>query len=78
MDYGVRNHWCEGLKQYQEASTISCIPKFDDYGNTEGCDDTNYVSIIYCPFCGQKLMSVEEYKTYERTETSKLNDLTNL
>lgn len=58
----VRGHLCEGLKKYQEFSTYSCIPKFTRKGYTVGCDGKNYIPILYCPFCGEKLSSVKLYK----------------
>jgi hypothetical protein len=58
----VRGHLCEGLKKFQEYSTYSCIPKFEENGSISGCDATNEVRIIFCPFCGEKLIEVKEYK----------------
>lgn len=60
-DISVRGHLCEGLKKFQESSTYSCIPRFTDKGYTSGCDDTNYVPLIYCPFCGEKLPTIKKY-----------------
>jgi len=58
----VRGHLCEGLKRFQENSTYSCIPKFNKEGEVEGCDATNEIRIIFCPFCGEKLIESKEYK----------------
>jgi hypothetical protein len=76
----VRGHMCEGLKKYQEFSRYSCIPDFSKEGFTRGCDDTNYIPILYCPFCGEKLLPVKLYKckcnncentweTYDKSES---------
>lgn len=59
----IRNHMCEGLKRFQEYSTFSCIPKYNEDGSISGCDDTNYIRITHCPFCGEYLGKVE-YKKY--------------
>lgn len=58
----VRGHMCEGLKKYQEFSTYGCIPDLSEEGYTRGCDDTNYVPILFCPFCGEELLKPKRYK----------------
>lgn len=60
-DKKVRGHLCAGLKKYQENSTYDCIPNFTEKGFTRGCDDTNDIPIIYCPFCGKKLPKIKKY-----------------
>ena len=57
----IRGHMCEGLRKYQEYSTFGCIPDFTEEGYTRGCDDTNYVPILYCPFCGKELPKPKVY-----------------
>ena len=50
----VFGHLCDGLRQYQAAGG-GCTPLFNKDGETDGCDDTNMIAIIYCPFCGVQL-----------------------
>lgn len=57
----VRGHMCMKLKEYQESSTYGCIPSLSEEGYTNGCDDTNYTPILYCPFCGEKLPKPKVY-----------------
>lgn len=61
----IRGHKCEGLKEFQDSSTYSCIPCYDEEGCMMGCDDTNYVLPSYCPFCGEKLPDVSLNKNIE-------------
>jgi hypothetical protein len=58
----IRGHMCEGLRRFQDYSTYSCIPSFNENGSISGCDDTNEIRIKYCPFCGEELAEVKEYK----------------
>lgn len=58
----IRGHMCEGLKRFQDYSTYSCIPNFNENGSISGCDATNEIRIKFCPFCGEKLVEVKEYK----------------
>jgi len=58
----VRGHLCEGLKRYQTYSRYECIPKFSNKGYTIGCDDTNRIPLLYCPFCEEKLSTIKLYK----------------
>lgn len=58
----VRGHSCEGLVKFQKFSTYSCIPSYDEDGTISGCDGTNEIPILYCPFCGDKLKSPVIYK----------------
>lgn len=55
----VKNHLCEGMKEFQARAfgsyDYNCIPIFDEEGNCRGCDDVNYNKIQFCPFCGTKL-----------------------
>lgn len=53
----VRNHTCPKLRQYQEHAEEygACRPRFSEDGETVGCDETNWIKIEYCPFCGVKL-----------------------
>lgn len=70
----VRGHTCEGLERYQSRinyagepePSYGCTPNFDGDGRTRGCDSTNYMPIVFCPFCGEKL---DEFKgdPYERS-----------
>ena len=49
-------HTCEGLKEHFKAAEDSaCVPRFTDEGTIQGCDDENRVTVIYCPYCGEKL-----------------------
>lgn len=56
----IRGHICEGLRKYQENGG-GCVPDFTKEGYTRGCDDTNGIPIVYCPFCGEKLSPVFIY-----------------
>lgn len=51
----VKGHLCELLKKYQEVED-QCCPNFNSDGSTRGCDNYNSDKIIYCPFCGIKLL----------------------
>lgn len=53
--YEVRGHLCAGLQRHLEAATYACIPRLDKLGQIVGCDDSNYVSIAFCPWCGAAL-----------------------
>jgi hypothetical protein len=50
----VLGHMCDALKKYQDSGG-GCVPSFNEEGHTVGCDDTNEIPIIFCPFCGIKL-----------------------
>lgn len=54
-NWKVLGHLCDGMKEHQNYATFSCIPIITKEGNIEGCDDTNYIKIKYCPYCGEKL-----------------------
>ena len=53
-EYAVRGHLCDGLLAFQRRGG-GCTPCFGENGQTNGCDDTNYLLLIFCPFCGVKL-----------------------
>ena len=59
----VLGHTCSGLTRFQSRIARNgrsepdypCRPVFDERGCVEGCDDTNYMPIEWCPFCGKQL-----------------------
>lgn len=51
----VLGHHCDGLREFQEASTYGCIPDITERGIVAGCDDSNPVPIRFCPMCGVSL-----------------------
>lgn len=49
----VLGHTCVGLTAFQvEAKRSQCVPRLTAHGTIAGCDDTNAVSIVWCPWCG--------------------------
>ena len=55
MSKTVCGHMCEGLQTFQDAANTVCIPRLDDDGRVDGCDDFNPVPLRYCPFCALSL-----------------------
>lgn len=58
----VRGHRCDGLnKHFAEAGRSKafeqhcCTPSLDPMGRIEGCDGTNMVPIVFCPWCGVQI-----------------------
>ena len=51
----VRGHICSGLIEHWEYAHYGCIPRLGNLGELCGCDDTNHIYILYCPYCGIKL-----------------------
>lgn len=59
----VRGHLCEGLRRGQEAGG-GCKPRYNEKGSLSGCDDTNYVPILFCPYCGERIpIEWDEYES---------------
>lgn len=64
----VLGHTCSGLTRFQSRIADNgkpepdypCRPVFDARGCVEGCDDTNYMPIEWCPFCGVRLAPPQE------------------
>lgn len=54
MVESVRGHICERLERFQNEGG-GCEPSLTAAGNVQGCDATNYVFILFCPFCGIRL-----------------------
>lgn len=48
----VLGHTCAGLAAFQAAAWTVCVPRLTDRGTIAGCDDTNEVPIVWCPWCG--------------------------
>src|SRR3989304_2456162 len=56
----VLGHLCSGLESFQiEGQSSTCIPQFSNDGFISGCDDTNSIKILFCPFCGIQLPKIE-------------------
>lgn len=50
----VENHNCDDLKKFNALHhEHECLPRIDEDGFIEACDDTNPIRINYCPFCGE-------------------------
>ena len=52
-DVAIPGHTCEGLELFQERAR-GCMPDFQG-GHIYGCDDSHYMPLLFCPFCGTKL-----------------------
>lgn len=48
----VLGHLCPGLEKFLGAVTSQCVPTIDPDGEVSGCDDSNRVTLQFCPFCG--------------------------
>ena len=65
----VRGHMCSNLERFQiEGKSSSCIPQFNIDGSISGCDNTNHIEILFCPFCGTKLPELEAYNRLIETD----------
>ena len=53
--YEVRGHLCDGLRKHLAYSTYRCIPRISEEGWIHGCDDSNMIPILFCPWCGEEL-----------------------
>ena len=59
----IFGHMCDGLAEFQRKGG-GCTPKLttdkDDAwaqpGTVMGCDNTNYVPFLFCPFCGVRFI----------------------
>ena len=59
----VRGHLCEGLRRGQKAGG-GCKPRYNEKGSLSGCDDINYVPILFCPYCGERIpIEWDEYES---------------
>ena len=70
----VRGHLCEGLCCAQ-MNGGGCKPRYNEAGVLQGCDDSNYTPILFCPYCGE-LIAIEwdeyesEWSTSEYTDAA--------
>lgn len=55
VDRLVLGHTCEGLREHLAAAYYGCVPRLSENGTISGCDDTNNVPIVFCPWCGTDL-----------------------
>lgn len=56
----IRGHTCHGVKrhfQFVEGGGKGCVPRFNEMGSIDACDDKHPQKIKFCPFCGVKLES---------------------